>query len=108
MKQKRERRGKTSTCSSRIDEEVRSHNVAEHFANIYENPYNKVELGSKFDSVCQNVKDGVDSQSEAQINRVTDEVIKDAMNLMKAKKNDAIIKISSDFYLNGPPELIPH
>ena len=27
---------------------------------------------------------------------------------MKAKKNNAIYNITSDFYLNGPPELIPH
>ena len=30
------------------------------------------------------------------------------LNLMKEKKNDAIFNITSDLYLNGPPELITH
>jgi hypothetical protein len=83
-------RGITSTYSSRIDEEFGAHNIAVHFADIYENLYTKVESG------CQNVQDGVNNRNGAQIYRVTEEAIKDVINLIKAKKNDAIFDISSD------------
>ena len=101
-------RGIASTFSSRIDEEVGAHNISKHFANIYENLYNKVELGAEFNQICERIQSGVNDHSEAQLQRFSEDVIKDALNLMKAKKNDAIFNITSDFYLNGPPELIPH
>ena len=104
----RKARGTTSTFSSRIDEEVGAHNIADHFASIYEQLYNKVEPGGEFEKVRNEVLSGVTVSSQLQIQRVNDNVIKDALNLMKAKKNDAIFNIASDFYLNGPPELIPH
>ena len=101
-------RGTASTFSSRIDEEVGAHNIAKHFAEIYENLYNKVELENEFKDICDEVLGGVTDDSKEQVNRVTEKVIKDAIGLMKAKKNDAVFNIASDFYLNGPPELIPH
>ena len=55
-------RGKASTFISRIDDEVGAHNITEHFADIYEELYNKVNLGSKFDKVCSDVLDSVDAQ----------------------------------------------
>ena len=45
----RKTRGKTATFRSRIDDEVGAHNIAEHFAVIYENLYNKVDLGVNFE-----------------------------------------------------------
>ena len=45
----RKSRGKTATFRSRIDDEVGAHNIAEHFAVIYENLYNKVDLGVNFE-----------------------------------------------------------
>jgi hypothetical protein len=101
-------RGKQSTFSSRIDEEVGAQNIAKHFAEIYENLYNKVDLDNKFENVCNEVLDGVNFQSETQLIRVTEDLVKSTIDQMKAKKNDAIFDISSDFYLNGPPELISH
>ena len=101
-------RGTASTFSSRIDEEVGAHNIAKHFAEIYENLHNKVELENEFKDICDEVLGGVTDDSKEQVNRVTEKVIKDAIGLMKAKKNDAVFNIASDFYLNGPPELIPH
>ena len=38
-------RGKIKTCSSRIDDEVGSGNIANHFAGIYSELYNRVEQG---------------------------------------------------------------
>ena len=63
-----------------------------------------MKLECKFEKVCKYVLDGVTVQSEVQMSRVTDEVI--AINMIKATKNDAIFYGASDFYLNGPPELV--
>ena len=41
------------------------------------------------------IHDGVNVHSEQQLDRVSEKVIKDALNLMKAKKNDAILVIPS-------------
>ena len=108
FKEIRKFRGAVSTFSSRIDEEVGAHNIANHFADIYEKLYNKVELGNEFDNVCNRIQNGVNEQSQLQLSRISEQVIKDALNLMKEKKNDAIFNITSDLYLNGPPELITH
>ena len=40
--------------------------------------------------------------------RVNEKVVKDAINLLKPCKSDAVFDMSSDYYLNAPPELITH
>jgi hypothetical protein len=40
-------RGVSSTVSSRIDDEVGAANIANHFATIYSELYNRVELGGE-------------------------------------------------------------
>ena len=59
FKEIRKFRGAVSTFSSRIDEEVGAHNIANHFADIYEKLYNKVELGNEFDNVCNRIQNEV-------------------------------------------------
>ena len=56
---------KTATFSSRIDDEVGAHNIAEHFAVIYENLYNKVDLGVNFEKVKNEVMDLSPTQSSS-------------------------------------------
>ena len=67
-----------------------------------------MELGTEFKDVCNEVLSGVTEESKLDLDRVTEDVVKDAIGLMKAKKNDSVFNIASDFYLNGPPEIIPH
>ena len=50
----------------------------------------------------------VNEASQYQYSRITETVISKAINMLKPKKNDAIYDITSDFYLNGPPELVYH
>ena len=52
------------------------------------------------------IHDRVNVLSEQQLD--SEKVIKDALNLMKAKKNDNIFNITSDFYIHGLPQLILH
>jgi len=40
--------------------------------------------------------------------RINEKVVKEAINLLKPCKSDAVFEMSSDYYLNAPPELIFH
>jgi hypothetical protein len=42
------------------------------------------------------------------LDRINEELIKEALKMMKPDKKDAIFDTKSDFYINGPPELICH
>ena len=49
-------RGKVNTCSGTIDGEVGAKNIAQHFANKYNNLYSKVTLDKEFEELCDQVK----------------------------------------------------
>ena len=101
-------RGISTTVSSRIDDEVGAENIANHFANIYSGLYNKVELGDKLDGITRCLEDSISDQNMYQVNRVTEDLVREAMKKMKPKKSDAIFDAVSDFYINGPDELVTH
>ena len=101
-------RGQSSTHSSRIDKEVGSLNIANHFAEIYKNLYINTQLGPDFKDMHHKIINVVDEISSFNLNRINEDSFKNALNLMKAKKSDSVFNISSDFYLNGQPELTSH
>ena len=39
---------------------------------------------------------------------MNEELIKEALSMLKPNKCDALFDTMSDFYINGPPELISH
>ena len=65
-------------------------------------------MDDDFEIVKNKVLKGVNGESERQYDRITVDVVRKAVNLLKPKKSDAGFDISSDFYLNGPTELIHH
>ena len=97
-----------SGCSSRIDDEVGAKNISDHFAEIYSELYNKVELGDDFEQICSEVNLEVGQHSISQVDRVDEELIKRALKTMKASKADANFDFQSDCLMNGPPELVSH
>ena len=101
-------RGKVKTCSSRIDDEVGSGNIANHFAGIYSELYNRVEQ----DRELKNLQDELDNKVQAgdmfEVNRVTEDVVKQALARMKTGKNDSIYDFQSDCLTEGPPGLVTH
>ena len=101
-------RGVSSTVSSRIDDEVGAANIANHFATIYSELYNRVELGEKLQGISDDLEDSIGPHSQPQVNRVTEELVREALKKMKPKKSDAIFDTMSDFYINGPDELVSH
>ena len=49
-------RGTCMSCSSRIDDEVGSTNIADHFAGIYSELYNRVEHGADIEVLSNQIK----------------------------------------------------
>ena len=101
-------RGSNSTVSSRIDEEVGGDNIANHFAGIYSKLYNRVDVKDKLDAISSELEAEIGPGSDIEMNRISERVVNDALNRMKANKKDAIHNIVSDMYINGPPQLLTH
>ena len=101
-------RGVCSTFSSRIDNEVGAKNIANHFASIYSELYNRVELNEKFEDAGKSINDAITEASVAQLDRVNEETILEALKILKINKHDELFTIASDCLVNGPPELVTH
>ena len=99
-------RGSGSTYSSRIDIEVGAENIAGHFADIYSELYNRVELGEQFEQVSKSIKEAVTEESVVQLDRVNVEIVQEALKHMKCNKHDALFTIASDCLVNGVAYLI--
>ena len=101
-------RGKSKVCSSTIDGEVGSENIAEHFANIYSELYSRVKLDDEFEKLAEEINGKVGPDSMFDVEQVNDNLVKEALKKMKAGKSDALFQFSSDCIVNGPESLIPH
>ena len=101
-------RGISSTISSRIDDEVGAENIADRFATIYKQLYNKVEADEKLQQTSNQIEQEIYPQCHTQLDRITEELVSRAIKMMKPSKCDAILDTMSDFYLNGPPQLVTH
>ena len=56
-------RGKSSNCSSRIDDQVGSKNIANHFANIYSQLYSRHQHGEDFENMVNKINSDVKEDS---------------------------------------------
>ena len=83
-------------------------NIACHFANINSELYNRVDLGIKLEAVSESINANITEDSSAQIDRVNETAVGDALKLMKANKQEALFDIISDCLINGPTELLTH
>ena len=108
FKEIRKIRGTGTTCSSRIDEEVGRSAIANHFASIYNELYNRVDSGSELDNVRDSIEIKITGDSVTQLDRVNEDAVRDALKVMKANKQDGVFNIVSDCMINGPPELVTH
>ena len=101
-------RGKSRNFSSRIDDKVGAEAISNQFASIYENLYNRVELGNEFYHLQEKIALGVNEDSRKRLSQVNEILVKKAVDLLKPSKRDALYDMSSDYYKNAPPELIYH
>ena len=101
-------RGVSRNCSSTIDGEVGARNIANRFAEIYSELYNTHEHGPAFDEVKNKISGNITPDSIAQVNRISESLVEDALKSMRAGKNDALFDFQSDCIINGPRLLITH
>ena len=95
-------------CSSTIDGIVGSGNIAEHFSTIYSDMYSRVELDGAFENLSVEIKGKVQIEDISDVDRVNDNLVREALKKMKAGKSDALFDFSSDCFTNGPDALITH
>jgi hypothetical protein len=101
-------RGKVNKCSSTIDGEVGSANIANHFAGIYKKLYNQVEQGDKITDIMDGLNKKITNSDLSEISRVTESVIRQGLKRMKGNKSDAIFDFRSDCLIDGPLEIVTH
>ena len=101
-------RGVSSSVSSRIDSEVGADNIANHFATIYRELYNRVELGDKIQEISSDIENEVDYHGQLQLDRINEELISKVLKMLKPNKCDALFDTMSDFYIHSPPDLVTH
>ena len=101
-------RGTFKHCSSRIDDQVGAGNIANHFAGIYSDLYNRHEHGEDFVKMAEGVSSSVGQDSITDVNRITVNIVMKALKLMKNGKNDSIFDFQSDCLTCGSEELAKH
>ena len=101
-------RGVTKNCSSRIDEQVGAKNIANHFAGIYSELYSRHDHGTEFDGMVTEVNSKVGQHNIFDLEKITVNLVKKALKLMKDGKNDAIFDFQSDCLTCGSEDLVIH
>ena len=67
-----------------------------------------MEQSSTLDDITVDLEDKVDMLGHTQLDRINEELIREALKMMKPNKKDAVFDAMSDFYIHGPPELVSH
>ena len=101
-------RGKTGNCSSRIDDQIGSKNIADHFADIYSQLYSRHQHGTDFEEMVDKISNDVKPESMHDVNKITPDLVKEALKSMKNGKSDAIFDFQSDCLTQGPDVLASH
>ena len=106
FKEVKKLRGQTRNCSSRIDNEVGSKNIANHFAGIYSELYSRHKHGPDFIKMENDIKNNVGHDSIADVRRITVDVVKKVCKSMKTGKGDSIFDFQSDCLMSEPDILL--
>ena len=83
-------RGEQRTLSSRIDDEVGSESIVNHFAFKYKNLYSKCDLDHKFIALKKNIESNLSIHDEAEVAKIDENIVKEAVKKMKGGKADVI------------------
>ena len=67
-----------------------------------------MELDEEFELLSQKIDGMVANHSTFDIDRINDNLVKEALKKMKVGKTDALFLFSSDCLINGPESLLPH
>ena len=94
--------------SSSVDGRVGSHDISEHFANVYMDLYQQHTLGAGFDDMNRQINSKIDQNLLGTLDRVNYDTVKAALNKLKVGKSDPTFSFSSDCLLNAGDGLINH
>ena len=100
--------GKPNNISSRIDDQVGAKNIANKFASNYNKLYNQNENGAVLEDVKDSIARAIEANSIVEADKITSDVVKNALKHMKGGKNDALYDLQSDCLKNGPESLFSH
>ena len=88
---------------------VGSEKIANHFANKYSDLYNKCVLGREFHQLKSSIQDNIsDDDLIEDVDKVTPELVKEALKKIKATKSDLLFDFNSDCLINAPEVLLNH
>ena len=80
-------------------------NIAEHFGNIYSTLYNSAKDEEEMQRVKSKVENAVNETSLDDVDKVTPEIVKKAVQKLKSGKSDPTFSFSSDCFKNGTENL---
>jgi hypothetical protein len=86
----------------------KTENVEEHFAGIYKDLYNSIDDREAVDELYATVESLIDTKSIADVERVTPDVVKEAVSRLNCNKTDPVFSFTSDFFKNSPEILFSH
>ena len=106
FKEIKKMRKSKSIVANKIDD--KTENIEEHFASIYSSLYNSVDDYDKLLKVAEDIENKLDDKSIDEVERVTPELVKEAIKHIKPNKSDPVCDFSSDCLKNDPGSLFTH
>ena len=106
FKEIKKMRKSKSIVANKIDD--KTENIEEHFASIYSSLYNSVDDYDKLLKVAEDIENKIDDKSIDEVERVTPELVKEAIKHIKPNKSDPVCDFSSDCLKNAPGSLFTH
>ena len=106
FKEIKKMRKSKSIVANKIDD--KTENIEEHFASIYSSLYNSVDDYDKLLKVAEDIENKLDDKSIDEVERVTPELVKEAIKHIKPNKSDPVCDFSSDCLKNAPGSSFTH
>ena len=105
----RKLRKKRKCLSSRIDGNVGSSLIANHFSNLYTKLFNNVENeDSAHKDLIQSIQANIGQSSMNMVEQIDIKTVKDAVLNMKPNKRDSVFDVTSDMYQKSPDIFFEH
>ena len=92
--------------ANRIDD--KTNHIEEHFAGIYKNLYNSVDDKDDLEQLYKEVENKINNKSVIDVEKVTPNIVKEAVSHLNNNKTDPVFSFTSDFLKNSPDILFKY
>ena len=106
FKEIKKMRKSKSVVANKIDD--KTENIEEHFSNIYSSLYNSVDDYDELLKVAEKIETKIGDESLKEVDKVTPDLVKEAVKHIKPNKSDPVCDFSSDCLRNAPDSLFLH